>query len=92
MQENYAGYREWKSWDEAGFGELKPQTKAAFDVEVKRTGLNEIKNVAEVGFGHIVGAAFQARIERCLACFADYRFGFANPAAFADIAAGHGEC
>lgn len=52
MQENYAGYREWKSWDEAGFGELKPQTKAAFDVEVKRTGLTDIKNVAEVGFGH----------------------------------------
>ncbi|MEK7469128.1 MAG: class I SAM-dependent methyltransferase [Planctomycetota bacterium] len=50
----YRGYREWKSWEAARFGEIRPEEGAYFDAELTKSGAGALagKRVVEIGFGN----------------------------------------
>ena len=54
-------YIEWKRWDRLAFGVLKKEVAAAFQSEVRRAQIPDIRDVVEIGFGAGAFMAFAKR-------------------------------
>jgi len=45
-------YLKWKNWEDGRFGQLSTVDAAMYRAEIKKTGLDSIRNVIEIGFGN----------------------------------------